>query len=128
MDQVAGLGVGDGFRQVAAGQDDVLELAVIAVRLFHAIGHQVGDDHGVEAQAALGAVVGRAERLQQVFEQRLRQVVRGREDHRLGAIFLLDVQHVLGDDIQGFVPGRLRNLPSPRLPTRMSGVSTRSGS
>ena len=65
-----------------------LSLLVIPVGFFHAVGHQVGDDHGVEAQAALRAVIGRAEGVEQVLEQRLAQVVRGRKDHRLRAVLL----------------------------------------
>ena len=91
--------------QVATGQNDVLQSVVLAVRFFHAVGHQVGNDHGVEAQAALGAIVGRTEGIQQVLELDLGQVVRGRKDHRLRTVFLLDVEHVPGDEIQRFLPG-----------------------
>jgi hypothetical protein len=41
MAQLAGLGGGDGFHQIAAGQDDVLELAVIPLGFFHAKRDQV---------------------------------------------------------------------------------------
>ncbi len=70
--QCRGFRGGNGFHQVAAGQNDVVHIAVIAGRLFQAVSHQVRDDHGVEAQAALSAVVGRAEPVQQILELRLR--------------------------------------------------------
>ena len=40
--QGGSLGGGDGFHQVAAGQDDVLQVVIVAIGFFHAIGHQVG--------------------------------------------------------------------------------------
>ena len=113
--KVGSLRGGDGFHQVAPGQDDVFEVVVFAGRFFHAVGHQVRDDHGIEAQAALRAVVRRAVGIQQVLELDLAQVVRGREDHRLRAVLLLDVQHVLGHQVQCFLPGGLAEQPFAAL-------------
>ena len=109
--QFAGLRGGDGFHQVAPGQDDVLKLVVVdARRFFHAVGHQVGDDHGVEAETALRAVVGRTEGVEQVFELRLAEVVGRRKDHRLRAVLLLDFEHLAGGQVERFVPGGLTKL------------------
>ncbi len=89
IDQVRCFGGGDGLHQVPAGQQDVFDLAVIAARFFHAVGHQVGDDHGIETQAALRAIVGRSKAVKQVFKLDLAEVMGGGEDHRFRAIILL---------------------------------------
>ena len=98
-------GGGDGLHQVAAGEDNIFQAIILAVGLFHAVRDQVGDDHGVEAQAALGAIIGGAVRVQEIFKLNLGKIVGGRKDHRLGAIFLLDSLHFIGYKVESFFPG-----------------------
>ena len=45
-----------------------------------------------------------ADSVQEVLELDLRQVVRRGKDHGLGAIFFLDLEHLLGDEIEGLFP------------------------
>ena len=96
---------GDGFHHVAPHHQDEFHLIVIAGWFFDAVGQQEGGDHGIEAQAALGAVVGRAVAVEQVLELHLAQVVGGGKDHRLSAVLVLDLQHLAGGQVERFLPG-----------------------